>query len=988
MGISSSPGSGESSRSVSHRPGAAFPFFPSPYSPALIRGAALLLCLLLPAFGALAQDGGTVSGVVVSSWDGTPLAGATVSVRGTTLATQTDATGRFELKNVPAGDQVLRFSKSSYASVVVTDARVLPGQTTTVNGNLRPEFYEMDEYEVTAEEFTEQTGQIMFDRQNSSSMLDAIGSETISKLGSSNAGEVVNKVAGSAVVEGKYAVVRGLNDRYVPTTLNGAVVPSADPYRKSASLDQFPAQLVDQVAISKTFTPDLPGDFTGGGVDIITKAFPEAAFARFSLGTAYNTQSTFNENFLTYDGGGTDWLGMDDGTRELPGEVAPGTLVPSAEILTPVPTANPVGYASSVARANTLDAQTRSLGVAQFQPYGEGAPVDQALGLSFGDTFALGGVPLGFLGALNYKREYRFYEDGQQQRLLAGGGQKSSYDDTRSLTTVNWAAMAGVAARFFENHEIGLNFLYSQTAQDTARIQVGTQVSSPDDTTYQNKLQYLERNLTTFQLEGKSLIPAWNDFKLDYLFALTSTSQDEPDTRLFNYVQIGDQYLTGGNFLPDPQSPTRYWANLEEESTQGKVDLTQPVELWSGLEGLVKAGWNGQSTTRDFVERQFFYRGAAPWVGGNPNTYLTEDNLGYAPTTLANGRIRWNWQRYITPYDSSYDGSRSIQAGYLMTDFAVIEPVRLIGGVRLEATDIQIHSESFFESSITGLKINDSALEQTDLLPAVGLVYTIMPKMLLRLNYGETVARPSFRELAAYRSYDPNLDIELEGNPRLQMTAIQNYDVRWEMYFDGPDILSVSFFYKTLELPIEQAFISLDGSILSWQNRETADVMGVEFEARKSLGFLNESLSDFSLGGNFSWITSETELTDQEFAVKASVVPGAEQTRPLSEQSPYILNLDLSYTNPRLGTTVSVVYNQAGPRMVIASLTTEDVYEQPSPSLDFIISQQFTKRLSMRFTAKNLLDPVRDLTYGEDGGPVFSSYTLGRTFGLSLNYTF
>lgn len=952
------------------------------------RALPLLLVFLGLVVSAHAQDGGAISGVVVSSWDGTPLAGATVTVRGTTLATQTDATGRFELKNVPTGDQVLRFSKSSYASAVVSDVRVLPGQMTTVNGNLRPEFYEMDEYEVTAAEFTEQTGQILFDRQNSSSMLDAIGSETISKLGSSTAGDVVTKVAGSAVVEGKYAVVRGLNDRYVPTMLNGAIVPSADPYRKSASLDQFPAQLVEQVAIAKTFTPDLPGDFTGGGVDIITKTFPAAAFAKFSLGVAYNTQSTLNDNFLTYDGGGTDWLGMDDGTRALPADLAPGFLVPSAEVLTPVPTTDPVGYANSVARANTLDTQTRSLGGAQFQPYGDGPPLDQSLGLSFGDTVTLGGVPLGFLGALNFKREYRFYEDGQQQRLLAGGGQKSDYEDTRSLTTVNWAGMVGVAARFFEQHEIGVNFLYSQTAQDTARIQLGTQVSSPDDTTYQDKLQYIERNLNTFQLVGSSLLPEWNDFKADYLFALTGSSQDEPDTRLFNYVQIGDQYFTGGNFLPDPQSPTRYWANLAEDSTQGKVDLTQPFDLWSGLEGLVKAGWNGQSTTRSFWERQFFYRGVAPWNGGNPNTYLTDENLGSAPTTLANGRIRWNWQRYITPYDSSYDGTRSIQAAYLMTDVAVVEPVRLIGGVRVEATDMQVHSESFFESSITGLKINDSELAQTDWLPAVGLVYTLQPKMLLRLNYGQTVARPSLRELAAYRSYDPNLDLELEGNPRLQMTAIQNYDVRWEMYFAGPDLLSVSFFYKTLELPIEQAFISLDGSILSWQNRETADVMGVEFEARKSLGFLSESLADFSLGGNFSWITSETELTDPEYAVKASVVPGAEQTRPLSEQSPYILNLDLSYDNSRLGTTVSMAYNLTGPRLVIASLTTEDVFEQPAPSLDFIISQQFTKRLSARFTAKNLLNPVRELTYGEDGGAVFSSYTIGRTFGFSLTYTF
>ncbi|HMP83348.1 MAG TPA: TonB-dependent receptor [Verrucomicrobiota bacterium] len=939
-------------------------------------------------FNVQGQESGTVSGIVVSTWDGAPLPGVVVSVRGTTLATQTDSGGRYELRNVPPGDQVLRFSKSGHASVVVTEVRVLAGQTTTVNGNLRPEFHEMEEYEVTAELFTEQTEKILFERQKASGLMDAIGSETISKMGSSHAADVVTKVAGSAIVEGKYAVVRGLNDRYVPTLMNGAVVPTADPYRKSASLDQFPSAIIDQVVITKTFTPDQPGNFTGGGVDVITKTFPEKGFAKFSAGAGYNSQATGNKDFLTYDGGDTDWLGMDDGTRELPSDLSPGTTVPFPEVLTPIPGSNPDGFARSVERANTLNDQTLSLGTAQFAPHTSAPPPDQNFAMSFGNTVKLREVPVGFLGGFNYKREYRFYEDGQQQRLRSGDLVKSDYDDTRSLTTVNWAGMASIAARFWENHEVGFNFLYSQTSQDTARLQSGVQVGSPDDTTYQDKLQYIERNLTSYQLKGSSVFPDWNGFKVDYLFGLTDTSQDEPDTRQFNYVQVGTNYYTGGNFLPDPQDPTRYYANLEESSSQGKVDLTLPINLWSGLEGVLKAGWSGIYTDRDFWERQFSYRGAAPWVGGDPNDYLTDDNLGYDPTVLSNGRIRWNWQRYITAFDSSYHAESTIEAAYLMTDSQVLEPLRIIGGARVESTDIQIHSESFFENSQTGLRVNDTKLDQTDVLPAAGLVWSMRSNLLMRLNYSETIARPSFRELAAYRSYDPNLDIELEGNPNLQMTSIKNYDARLEWYLGKGDIVSVSAFYKELDLPIEQAFITLDGSIISWQNRDSAKVWGVEFEARKNLGFIDDSLEFFSVGGNYSWIKSETDLTDIEYDVKSTVVPGADKTRPLSEQSPYIFNADISYSNPHIGSTISVVYNVIGPRLIIASLTTEDVYEQPASVLDVVYSQRITKNLSARFTAKNLLDPERELTYGEDGGPVFSKFRTGRTFSLSLSYDF
>ena len=215
-------------------------------------------------FEVLGQDAGAVVGIVVSSWDGAPLANATVTVRGTTLATQSDAAGHFKVAGVPVGNQTLRISKSGFASAVVTDITVLPAQTTTVNGNLRPEFYELEEYEVTAEEFTQQTEQILFERQKSSSMMEALGSDFLARVGAGNAAESISKVSGATIVDGKFAVIRGLSDRYVSTTLNGANIPSADPYRQSASLDLFPSQVIDRVVVSKTFTPDQPGAFTGG----------------------------------------------------------------------------------------------------------------------------------------------------------------------------------------------------------------------------------------------------------------------------------------------------------------------------------------------------------------------------------------------------------------------------------------------------------------------------------------------------------------------------------------------------------------------------------------------------------------------------------------------------------------------------------------------------------------------------------------------------
>jgi hypothetical protein len=708
------------------------------------------------------RESGVVSGVVVDSMQGDPVAGVAVVVRGTTLGTRTDEQGRYTITDVPPGDHILIFSKSGFDRATVADVRVLIGQTSRADGRISPEFYEMDTYEVVAELMDDEFGAILFDRQNASSITHSIGSDMLSRLGTSDAADAVTKISGTTVVDGKYAVVRGLNDRYVPTTMNGAFVPSADPYRRAASLDQFPAAIIQEVAITKTFTPDQPGDFTGGGVNIITKRLPDEPFLSVRIAAAYNTQSTGNEDFLTYDGGGTDWLGKDDGTRALPDNLLPGNRVPPAATVTPPPSFPT--YDQLVADADTLNEQVVGLGTAQFEPTGKAPPPDQKFGFSAGKTFDVFGQSLGVLGALDYRREYRFYQDGTQARYQGTDLVRSAYSDDRSLTTVAWAGMASVALQLWEHHEIGVDFLYSQTSQDTARIQTGTNyVGSPDTTTVQDKIQWIENNLTALQLHGNSLFPALNNLELDYVLAGTKTTQSEPDTRFFNYTVEGTNGNTGGNFLPNPTDPTRFFSELEENSRQAKVDLTLPVPQWSGLEASVKGGFNVSRSDRDFWERNLSYDGAAPWPGSDPNTYLTEENLGYDPTPISAGRTRWNWQRYFQSFDSSYEGSRSISAAYLMTDFHLVEPLRIIGGARVEKTDINIESASFLASSITGSRFNNTDLEQTDLLPAIGLIWSVRDNMNIRAGFSQTIARPSFRELAAYRSYDPNLDIELEG---------------------------------------------------------------------------------------------------------------------------------------------------------------------------------------------------------------------------------
>ena len=956
----------------------------------LVGGLLLVISVVLTERNARAQETGAVSGVVVSTWDATPLAGVTITVRGTTLATKTDANGRYELKGVPAGDQVLRFAKGGFASSVVTDVRVLIGQTTTVNGNLRPEFFEMEEYQVTAEEFTEQTQKIMIERQKSSVMIEALGSDFLARVGAGNAAESIAKVSGATIVEGKFAVIRGLNDRYVTTTLNGAKLPSADPYRQSASLDLFPSPVIDRVVVAKTFTPDQPGTFTGGGIDIITKSFPEKPFLSFSLGGAFNSQATYNHRFLTYEGGGLDWAAMDDGTRALPkaltGQATPFPPFASGVIGTPL-------YDQNVSNAVVLDKLTRALGPAQFAPTREGPPFNQNFSAAGGGSVKVFDGVFGYFAGVSYKHDYSFYEDGISSRYQSGTELRNSYTDARSLSIVNWSGMLNLAYKPFEDHELGFTFFYNQNGTDDTRIQEHGFESTDITSTFRKfNLYWTERNLNTYQIKGSHRFPQIGGLKFDWLVALTQTTQDEPNARFFNDIDPGSGFSTGGNSVPIPSNPTRYFRNLDENNQNVKLDWTLPFHNWTKEEGQFRFGLFDSSSDRTFLDRAFSYPGGGGY-SNDPNNLVVATNLGIAQlrTNIVRGvprSLTYFWNQYIQGFDSLYDAGLDVQAGYLMADIPVFDKLRLVGGVRYETTDLNVFSVSYRASSITGLHSNNTSLVAFDLLPSAGLILSPIQNMNFRLNYSQTIARPSFREVAAYFSYDPVINDYVEGNPLLKMSAIENYDARWEWFPGQGDLVSVSLFYKDLSNAIERGDLKQEGDVITFFNRDKAKLYGVEFEARKNLGFLGKPLSPFSLGGNLALVQSEVKLTPEELFNKRAFFPNLKGTRPLYDQSPYILNLDLNYNNLRAGTTASLIFNIAGERIAIAKLNTEDVYEQPAAALDFVLSQQVAPHTVVKFAAKNLLDPQIERTYGKSSKLFYDSYKRGRLFAVSLNFDF
>ncbi|MBI1178866.1 TonB-dependent receptor plug domain-containing protein [bacterium] len=961
---------------------------------------ALLFAVALPVSGQQSGGAGSIFGLVTESDSGNAITNVAVNIVGNPQRGVSGSDGRYSILLVPAGVYEVSFSQPDYERQIVREVKVVAGEATELNVNLRLPMFELELMEVMADPLAGLDAGLLIERQQSAVSFDAVGSEFIGRVGASDAADIVGKVTGVTVSDGKNPVVRGLNERYVGVTLNGAEVPSADPYRKSAQLDLFPSSLIESIVVTKTFTPDLPGNFTGGGVNIITKSFPEKFFFNASIGGKYNTKSSFNPNFLSYSGGSFDWAGVDDGTRALnPPLDDPNLTLPA----TPPFSSGAPGsatYQQRTADAAKLDSLTRDLGLTEFAGTKETSLFDYNFASSIGDTIQLGGRPFGYFAGVSYNREFDFYDDGISRRYAPGASPgtfdvRKDFHDEKSTAIGSWATVANLAYKPADNHEFAFNFLNNQVGEDEVRYQEGTTTDDPGLDFFVNRIHFTERNLRTFQLRGQHEFPdAWG-LKANWLAAVSSTTQDEPDGRFFNFLRSSGTFSVDSNALPDPKNPTRFWRELEESNRNFKLDFSLPVPRSADLDGELKTGFFSSQADRTFKEREFYYQGNSSTTSqypftGDPNTFLTPDNLGYtAVTNPTTGRITYTWNRYIQQRNSSYDGDYTILAGYAMLDYPIIEKLRLVGGARYETTDISVDSRSYLPNSITGSAINSSQLKQTDLLPAAGLIWSLRTNMNVRLNYGETLARPTFRELAGYRSYDPFLDELLDGNPRLKMSSIKNYDLRWEWFPRAGEVLSAGFFYKDLKNAIERKFVTNDGEIISYDNRETGNVLGIELEARKNLDFMSDLLKEFSFGINLALIESEVPLTQAELVAKRAVLPDTSDKRLLYDQSPYVLNTDLTFDHPETGTTATVVFNIFGPRIVIASLNSPDVYEQPAPTLDFLVSQRLGKGWKVKLSAKNLLDPAIERTYGKDGSDtLFSSYHKGRSFGLSLSYDF
>lgn len=928
------------------------------------------------------DEQGSIIGVVVDSENGETLPGANVVVEGTTTGTTTDLEGRYTLAVAP-GTYNLVFSYIGYNDATVQNVEVEAGQPTRIEMQLTSEAIGLDEVVVEARAVQNSEAALLSQRQKAAAMKDAISAEAMSQSGTGDAAEAMSKVTGASVVAGKYVYVRGLGGRYSSAQLNGASLPSADPDQNSAQLDLFPTNLLDNIVATKTFMPDQPGSFSGGSVNITTKDFPERFTLKVSASTSYNTAISLSDDFLTGPSSDTDWLGFDDGLRDIPKMLnGGGVSIP-----------RPTQATRDAELAQQLNTASEAFGSVMTPSPGE-AGLNRSYSLSVGNQFDLFNRPFGVIASGTYNRDYSGYVDGIMAQFEAtdpaAGSLNPTFDlgDTRGTQEISWGLITNLSYEPHPFHQLGFNVLRTQNGESLGRYQVGPYPKNLAETVrYETYvLQYIERSVTSFQTRGEHYLKVLSDLRVDWNAAYTDTEQDEPDLRFFfdQFVDVsrGDSTFrlydinTGSS---NATLPSRVFRNLQEDNREGNVNAELPLNVGFSSPVRFKAGASYLRKVRDFRERKFDYRDNVldfSDFGGDVEAYFGSENVGILGEE--DGRFTFgNTIQEGSVAANNYDGSQEIVGVYAMAEVPLLQRLRLIGGARYETTEINVASED--PTKEAGL------ISTKDLLPSLNFIYALQDNMNLRLSASRTLARPTFREIAPFTSFSFAGGPTEFGNPNLQRTLITNLDARWEWFAQPGEILAVTGFYKYFQDPIERVIVSNNNQV-TYNNVPQATVFGAEFEVRDRLGWIASPLNALVATANLALIQSAVDVPQREleFARGFDLDP----TRAFQGQSPYVLNLGLAYENPGLGTLATLAYNRFGRRLTAVSLGgAPNIFELPRNDLYVSVGQRVFNTVEVKFSIDNLLGA----TYVESQNYKGTAYTtreyeIGRTYKLSLSY--
>jgi outer membrane receptor protein involved in Fe transport len=894
--------------------------------------------------GAQEADLGQLVGRVVDMETGRGLPGSQIVVEGTGMGVLAGVDGRYLVRRLAAGPVSIRVEMLGYAIKRVSGIVIPPGGTAEAIVSLEASAILLDEIVVTAAEERGSVARALDDQRNSIVVVSAITAEELSRSPDGDAGEAVRRVSGVTVQDGKYVFVRGLGERYTTTSLNGARVPSPEPERKVVPLDLFPSGLLQTITTSKTFTPDLAGDFSGAQVNIETRSFPTRREYSFSASTGFNTAAT-TKNIFFAPGTGSEWLGTAASDRSLP-----GLFTQFGNFQTVAP---------NQAQMNQM---IRSLRNAWSARETSGRP-KSSFSASVGGSDPLFGQQLGYLlsGTYSYSEDAKIQQRRAQAAADGAGGtlEINRYDGNSGGRSVLWGGLVNLSTLLGSSNRLLVNGTYSRTADDEARVEVGYDENLAN--TFQiQRLRYVERSVYSAQLAGEHQLGDAHRF--DWSATASGVSRVEPDRSEF--VKQFDPAITPAWFSSSYEGAVRTFAELDESAREGSASYTLTFGPAASQHRL-KLGGLGRTVQRDASNSAYAISA----------TSLTQADRELEPEQIFDGRFSADSDAFfqVAPLGQggSYSAEESLVAGYAMFEWALTRNLRAVGGARVEHSDVAVDAQGTL-----GQPVNTDP-SYTDVLPSLGVQWAASETQTVRVSASQTLSRPEYRELAPVAYRDVLGGENIVGNPDLVRSLIRNLDVRWEWYPNPGEAVTVALFAKEFENPVERIYQGTTGTaVVTFDNARSARNYGVELEIRGDLGFLAEALETTTAFANATVMSSEIELRNTGALTDAN--------RPMVGQSPYVMNAGLTYAIPDLSVSATALYNVAGRRISSAGvLPLPNVYEESRHSLDLSLRFPLVAGLRAKADLENLLDSPYEQ---RQGTVVREFYKTGRTFSFGVSW--
>ncbi|CAD5291053.1 TonB-dependent receptor [Alteromonas sp. 38] len=841
---------------------------------------------------------------------------------------------------------------------------------------------------------------VMQERQNQAFVADIMGADQIARTGDGDAAAALRRVTGLTLVDGKFIYVRGLGERYSSTQLNGMTVPSPDPTRSVVPLDLFPSSIIESLNVQKSFSPNMPGHFGGGNVNIRTKSIPTEFVFSMSGGAGWNSENS-NDGFF-YDGGSDDWTGRDDGTRALPSIIASNLAASGSD-----------GFEGDSSR--TL-AQTQEI-LNSFNwdigPESKSAEPDFNFGATLGNRYTFDDDSvLGFLATVSYSNEWSITEE-QLGNDIGGGQDNPRFTKYRDMISteqnVRWSGMFNVGYELNSNHKIELVNMMLHDMRDRLRdgeyfddseTTVGVEEFSRMDIIFE------EREMVSSQLKGThNFLDIANGVFFDWYAGTSRASREAPDIMEVTYQLFYDDAGALELERIDDTSGTnlnRQYQSLQDESDTYGFNVSTPF-YGDGYDIEIKAGFDYYEKTRDAVNidlaiRHFGINDEFK-VGNRLYDIFSEENINnpdfYASST-GSSLFQDN-----TGEGDKYSAASKLTAGYLMVDAFIDKKWRLSGGARWEEfQQISVpyveHSNEFAAETD---EIVDSIYNEDDILPSFALTYIADDEMQYRFNISQTLIRPDLRDISTTFFIDPLTEFLVRGSPSLVETELMNIDVRWEWYMSQGNNVSVALFYKDMENPIEM--VQFDGGEgvpqLLTANGEEGELYGLEVEFLHDLSFVSDSMSNFFISGNMT--VSDSEVTigsgdqDSLFSQQAREAYGGTITatitndqRRLVGHSEWVANLQLGWDSDNGEHSASLVYNSFGERIIAPGVRGfEDGIENPFHSLDFVYTYYPDFNTTVKLKFQNILNEDKEI---EQEGLLLRRESVGTGISASVKYDF